>query len=68
MNNNSWKLAKDGDQVGMEDPKKPNHAMSASRYGLTTLAQAGTTYDPYEQERAAIEVMVTRRKQQKNGT
>jgi hypothetical protein len=26
---------KDGEMVGVEDPKNPNHAMSAARYGLT---------------------------------
>jgi hypothetical protein len=26
--------------------------MSAARYGLTTLAAPGTTYDPHQKERA----------------
>ena len=67
VENYSWKITKDGDTQGIEDPKKPNHAMSAARYGLTMLASAGTHYDPHQRERAAVEVMVTRWKQQKNG-
>jgi phage terminase large subunit len=30
-----WKVTKDGDEIGIEDPKCANHAMSAIRYGLT---------------------------------
>lgn len=30
-----WKVTKDGDEVGIEDPKCANHAMSAVRYALT---------------------------------
>ena len=65
--NYSWKVTKDGEQAGIEDPKKPNHAMSAARYGLTMLAGAGTTYDPHQKEREVAYVTVTRRKQVKNG-
>jgi phage terminase large subunit len=65
--NYSWKVTKDGDQQGMEDPKKANHAMSAVRYGLDILAAAGTTYDPHQKERESVQVTVTRRKLQKNG-
>lgn len=35
--NYAWKITKDGDETGMEDPKCKNHAMSAVRYGLTSL-------------------------------
>lgn len=63
----SWKVMKDGETVGVEDPKKPNHLMSAARYGLTMLAGPGTTYDPSQKERAAVEVAVTRRNLTKNG-
>jgi hypothetical protein len=52
--NYSWKIAKDGETVGVEDPKKPNHAMSAARYGLSELAGEGTTYDPHAKERQAV--------------
>jgi hypothetical protein len=65
--NYSWKVTKDGEQAGIEDPKKPNHAMSAARYGLTMPAGAGTTYDPHQKEREVTQVTITRRKQQKNG-
>jgi phage terminase large subunit len=64
--NYAWKVNKDGENVGIEDPKTPNHAMSATRYGLTTLAAAGSTYDPKREERARVEVAVTRRKLQGN--
>jgi phage terminase large subunit len=57
----SWKITKDGETVGIEDPKKANHGMSAARYGLTMLAAAGAHYDPHQKERAAVEVSVTRR-------
>ena len=43
-------------------PKNANHAMSATRYGLTMLAGAGTTYDPYQKERELVQVTVTRRR------
>ena len=60
--NYAWKIMKDGETVGVEDPKKANHAMSAAQYGLTLLAAEGTTYDPNQKERAAMEVTVTRRR------
>ena len=65
--NYSWKVTKDGEAAGIEDPKKKNHLMSAARYGLTMLAGAGTSYDPHKQERAVAEVTITRRKMAKNG-
>jgi hypothetical protein len=59
-------VTKDGETSGIEDPKKRNHLMSATRYGLTMLAGAGS-YDPHQKERAAAEVTITRRNLQKNG-
>jgi hypothetical protein len=53
---------KAGETVGVEDPTKPNHAMSATRYGLTILAGAGTIYDPHQKERELVQVTVTRRR------
>jgi hypothetical protein len=41
--NYSWKVTKDGETAGIEDPKKKNHLMSAGRYGLTMLAGARPT-------------------------
>lgn len=67
VENYSWKVTKDGDAQGIEDPKKPNHGMSAVRYGLTILVGPGTSYDPHRQEREGIEVSVTRRKLKQNG-
>jgi phage terminase large subunit len=63
--NYSWKVTRDGETVGIGDPKKPNHAMSAVRYGLTELAAACTQHDPHQKERDAVQVTVTR-KLQKN--
>ena len=62
----AWKVNKDGETVGIEDPKCANHAMSAARYGLTTLAAAGSTYDPKREERERIQVAVTKRKMTEN--
>jgi hypothetical protein len=65
--NYSWKVMKDGEQQGIEDPKKPNYAISAARHGLSMLASAGTMYDPHQKEREQLQVTITRRKQQKMG-
>ena len=35
--NYAWKINKDGEQIGIEDPNCANHAMSASRYSLCAL-------------------------------
>ncbi len=35
--NYAWKINKDGDNLGIEDPNSENHLLSATRYGLTTL-------------------------------
>lgn len=38
----AWKINKDGDDMGIEDPKCANHLMSAARYGLSQLAGSGS--------------------------
>jgi phage terminase large subunit len=35
--NYAWKITKDGEQTGIEDPKCANHLMSAARYALSYL-------------------------------
>ena len=35
--NCAWKINKDGDNLGIENPNCPNHLLSAARYGLTNL-------------------------------
>jgi phage terminase large subunit len=44
--NYAWKITKDGDNAGIEDPKCANHLMSAARYALTMFAGQGGLYDP----------------------
>ncbi|MDB5555220.1 MAG: Terminase RNAseH like domain [Rhizobium sp.] len=60
----AWKINKDGETVGIEDPKCPNHLMSATRYALTMFA--GSMYDPQRKDRERVEVAVTRQKQAEN--
>lgn len=55
--NYAWKLNKDGDLVGIEDPKCKNHLMSAARYGLSMSTRY--TVD----EKKAVETAVKREKQ-----
>jgi phage terminase large subunit len=50
-----WKINKDGETVGIEDP---------SRYALTMFA--GSMYDPQLKDRERIEVSITRQKQGQN--
>ncbi|MBX3498116.1 MAG: phage terminase large subunit [Alphaproteobacteria bacterium] len=65
--NYAWLIdKKTGENRGIEDPKCPNHLMSAARYGLTTLVPAGSVYDPQRKDRERIEVSVTRRRLAKN--
>lgn len=64
--NYAWKITKDGENAGIEDPKCANHLMSAARYALTMLAGQGRAYDPEKERRQTVEVSVTRRKQQQN--
>jgi phage terminase large subunit len=59
--NYAWKLNKDGEQVGIEDPKCANHAMSAARYGLTMFAGEHSMYDPQAADRARMQAERTRR-------
>ena len=35
--NYAWKISKDGDQLGIEDPKCAQHLLSAARYALCTM-------------------------------
>jgi phage terminase large subunit len=60
----AWKINKDGQAVGIEDPKCANHLMSAARYGLTMFA--GSMYDPEKKDREGIEVSVTRQRLTQN--
>ena len=64
----AWKITKDGENVGIEDPKCPNHLMSAARYGLSMLAGSGamSIFDPARKDRERIQVSVTRQKQTQN--
>ena len=39
---------------GIEDPKCPNHAMSAVRYGLTMFAGNESMYDPERKARESV--------------
>jgi phage terminase large subunit len=64
--NYAWKISKDGDNVGIEDPKCANHLMSAARYALTMFAGQDSMYDPDRKARERVEVSVTRRKLQGN--
>jgi hypothetical protein len=66
--NYAWKITKDGENAGIEDPKCANHLMSAARYGLTMLAGSGSmaVYDPERKTRERVQVTVTRRKLAQN--
>ncbi len=61
VENYAWKMNKDGENVGIEDPKCANHLMSAARYGLTMFTGKGSMYDPEERDRAAIQAERSRR-------
>lgn len=65
--NYAWKVNKEGENVGIEDPKCANHLMSAARYALTMFAGPGSMYDPERERRDSIEVQVTRRRLTENG-
>jgi phage terminase large subunit len=60
----AWKVNKDGEAVGMEDPKCSNHLMSAARYALTMFA--GSMYDPLRKDREEVQVSVTRHRLTQN--
>lgn len=67
VDNYAWLIDKrTGENRGIEDPKCPNHLMSAARYLLTALVPPGAIYDPAKPERQRVEVSVTRRKLTKN--
>lgn len=59
--NYAWKINKDGENVGIEDPKCANHLMSAARYGLSMFAGEGSMYDPDKAVRAAAQANENRR-------
>ena len=48
--NYAWKITKDGDNAGIEDPKCANHLTSAARYALTMFAGQGGMFDPAKPE------------------
>jgi phage terminase large subunit len=60
--NYAWKVSKDGQNVGIEDPKCANHLMSCTRYGLTMFAGKNSMYDPEKRQRDSAEVSINRRK------
>jgi phage terminase large subunit len=45
----AWKEDKEGNQIGVEDPKCANHLMSAARYFLTAMVKSDA--DPDREER-----------------
>lgn len=47
--NYAWKISKDGEDIGIEDPKCDNHQMSAIRYGLNTFVKPVVDKVPYQQ-------------------
>lgn len=53
----AWKINKDGEEVGIEDPKCPNHLMSAARYGLSM----STAYTVDETKKLEAELGRTRK-------
>lgn len=65
--NYAWKVNKDGEAVGIEDPKCPNHLMSAIRYALSMFAGNESMYNPKRKARESGEVTVTRRRLTENG-
>lgn len=60
----AWKINKDGEGVGIEDPKCPNHLMSAARYALTMFA--GSMYDPQRRDREEVQVAMNRQRLTQN--
>jgi hypothetical protein len=64
--NYAWKVNKDGDQVGIEDPKCANHLMSAARYALSMFAGEHSMYDPEKRSRDGATVTVTRQRLARN--
>jgi hypothetical protein len=65
--NYAWKVNKEGENAGIEDPKCANHIMSAARYALSMFAGPGSMYDPERDRRQNVEVQVTRRRLTENG-
>jgi hypothetical protein len=58
----AWKMNKDGDNVGIEDPKRANHLMSAARYALSMFAGPGSMYDLENQRGNDRQVAETRQR------
>jgi phage terminase large subunit len=55
--NYAWKVSKEGEDLGIEDPNCENHCMSAARYALTLFAGKGAIYeDPEEEFRTKVEI------------
>jgi phage terminase large subunit len=50
VENYAWKLNKEGENVGMEDPKCSNHLMSAGRYALSYLVQPQEIKKEYKEQ------------------
>jgi phage terminase large subunit len=64
--NYAWRVTKEGENAGIEDPKCANHLMSAARYALSMLAEPGSMYDPGRHRRQSAEVQVNRRRLTEN--
>ena len=62
----AWKISKDGDNVGIEDPKCANHLMSAARYALSMFAGPGSMYDLEHQRGNDGQVVETRQRLTQN--
>ena len=58
----AWKISKDGEEQGIEDPKCDNHSMSAIRYGLSIIMPS----DPIAEISKQKELDVRRREREEN--
>jgi phage terminase large subunit len=56
--NYAWKLSKDGENLGIPDPKCPDHLLDAARYLLTTLANRGQVESAVVEKQ--VEVFINR--------
>ena len=61
--NYAWKVNKDGEDVGIEDPKCANHLLSAARYGLSMLSGGSSGASNEIAEKQKMEVFISRRAQ-----
>ena len=55
-------ISKDGDNVGIEDPKCANHFMSTVRYSLSMFSGPGSMYDLELQQGSDRQVVETRQR------